>query len=417
MSTYLQRSIDPVLDELTREAAAILLVGPRASGKTTTAGRRVDTIIRLDDPSQRRAVTENPDATLAAIGGSVLIDEWQLVPDVLGAVKRAVDLGAPPGRFLITGSTRADLMADGWPATGRILRLELWPLTQRELTGRAGTTSFIDLIFNENWRSITLPDEVPDIGGYLDAALTGGFPTVVGHRNERFRREWLHGYVDQTVMRDVSLAGDQRDPRRLRRYLQAIAANTAGIVTHKTLYDSAELNQKTAQAYDSLLELLHVTEQIPAWSNNRLSRLTHLSKRHIVEPSLLGPLLNIDRRSLIRNGDLIGRVINTFVTAQIRAELAIAVDKSEMFHLRTSDGGHEIDLVLEGPAGRVFGIEIKAASAPDHDAIKHLVWMRDRLGDHFAGGVLFHTGPRIFHPSERIIALPICALWGRHLDR
>jgi uncharacterized protein len=59
------------------------------------------------------------------------------------------------------------------------------------------------------------------------------------------------------------------------------------------------------------------------------------------------------------------------------------------------------------------GIEVKAASAPDAESFKHLLWLRDRLGDQFAGGVLFHTGPRIFHPADRIVALPICALWGR----
>ncbi len=409
---YLERTVDAVLDELAHEAAAILLVGPRASGKTTTAARRVDTVIRLDDPAQRLAVAENPDATLAAIPGSILIDEWQLVPEVLGAVKRAVDLGAPSGRFIITGSTRADLMAEGWPATGRILRLELWPLSRREIEGHTRGASIIDQLIDDAWDDITLPDLVPDINGYLDAAMTGGFPSVVGPRSERFRREWLHGYVDQTVMRDALLAGPERDPRRLRRYLQAIAANTAGIVTHKTLFDSVDLNQRTAQAYDGLLELLHVTEQVPAWSNNRLNRLAHASKRYIVEPSLLGPLLNIDRRALIRNGDLIGRVIDTFVAAQLRAELGVAQNRTEMYHLRTGNGEHEIDLILEGPGGRIIGIEIKAASAPDAEAIKHLIWLRDRLGDQFAGGVLFHTGPRIFHPSERIIALPICALWG-----
>jgi uncharacterized protein len=346
VTAYLDRGLDTVLDELTREAAAILLVGPRASGKTTTAARRVDTVIRLDDPAQRLAVAENPDATLARIPGSILIDEWQLVPEVLGAVKRAVDLGAPPGRFMITGSTRADLSAEGWPATGRILRLELWPLSQREIAGRSSATSLIDLLFDDAWGDISMPDVVPDINGYLDAALAGGFPALIGNRSERFRRDWLHGYVDQTVMRDALFAGPERDPRRLRRYLQAIAANTAGIVTHKTLFDSVDLNQRTAQAYDGLLELLHITEQVPAWSNSRMSRLANASKRYVIEPSLLGPLLNIDRRSLIRNGDLIGRVVDTFVAAQLRVELGAAESHAELFHLRTGNGDHEVDLLL-----------------------------------------------------------------------
>ena len=151
---YVMRMADHLLDDLAKDAPAVLLVGPRASGKTTTAARRVDAVVRLDDPAQRRAVADNPDAVLASIAGSMLIDEWQLVPEVLGAVKRAVDAGAPPGRFLITGSTRADLQSEGWPNTGRVLRVALWPLTQREIVGRSASPSLLDLLFDADWDAI-----------------------------------------------------------------------------------------------------------------------------------------------------------------------------------------------------------------------------------------------------------------------
>jgi hypothetical protein len=83
-----------------------------------------------------------------------------------------------------------------------------------------------------------------------------------------------------------------------------------------------------------------------------------------------------------------------------------------MFHLRQSDGRHEADLVLEGPLGRIVAIEIKAHSAPTRNMARHLEWLRDELGDQFALGVLFHTGPRPIELSDRLWALPISALWG-----
>ena len=90
---------------------------------------------------------------------------------------------------------------------------------------------------------------------------------------------------------------------------------------HKTLCDAASINRLTATSYDGVLELLHITEQVPAWSTNQLTRVSQTSKRYIVEPALIGALLNIDRRAVLRSADLTGRLIDTFVMAQLRPEL------------------------------------------------------------------------------------------------
>lgn len=107
----------------------MLVLGPRASGKTTTARRLAGTIIELDDPAQAAAFRANASVALSAAferrgpgAGPVLLDEWQEVPELLAAVKRAVDRGARPGSFLLTGSVRARLTAQGWGASARTLK-------------------------------------------------------------------------------------------------------------------------------------------------------------------------------------------------------------------------------------------------------------------------------------------------------
>ena len=82
-----------------------------------------------------------------------------------------------------------------------------------------------------------------------------------------------------------------------------------------------------------------------------------------------------------------------------------------IYHLRRSDARHEVDIVLEGPAGTVVGIEIKAASTMDAADARHLAWMRDELGERFISGVVFHTGTLAFQLGERISALPISTIW------
>lgn len=356
----------------------------------------------------------DPDVALSGLEEPVLIDEWQVVPEVLGAVKRAVDDQPDPGRFILTGSVRAELSAPGWPATGRVVRVPLWGLCQRELVGAAAGASLVDLLFDGDGQAAGTPAEVPDLRAYVELALRGGFPEVALQHNESLRRRWLAGYIDQVVQRDAVLVGEARDPQRLRRYLRAVAANSAGVVEHKTLYDAAGINRLTAVAYDGLLESLFVTEQVPAWTTNRLARITRTAKRYLVEPALLGPLVGFNVRSALRDADQLGRLIDGFVVSQLRSELGVCQPGISVYHLRQAHGRREVDLLLEAADGRVVALEIKASSAPTADMARHLVWLRDELGKIFVAGVVLHTGPRPFRIDERIYALPICALWGDH---
>ena len=161
-----------------------------------------------------------------------------------------------------------------------------------------------------------------------------------------------------------------RDPARLRRYLQAVAANTAGVVVHKTIFDAAGIERGTGVRFDTLLEQVFVLDLVPAYSSNRLNRLVRLPKRYLIDPALMRPLLGVDERAVLRNGDLLGRVIDTFVMAQLRAELAMSDLDPRLHHLRDANGRHEVDLVIELADGRVIGIEIKADAAPGRDAAR-----------------------------------------------
>jgi predicted AAA+ superfamily ATPase len=188
--------------------------------------------------------------------------------------------------------------------------------------------------------------------------------------------------------------------------------NSAGVVEDKTLYEAVGIDRKTAVAYDQLLKNLLVLEALPGWESNRLSRLTRLAKRYLVDPAVITTALRLDSSAVLRDGNLLGRLIDTFVAAQIRPELAIATSRPRWYHLRDKNGRHEIDLVMEFGGGRVAGIEIKAAAAPSRSDAKHLEWLRDELGERFIAGVVLHTGPRAFDLADRIIAAPISTIWA-----
>jgi len=407
---YLARIVDEPLADLFADVPAVMLTGPRAAGKTTTARRHAVSVVRLDRDVEAAAFVSDPDTALRAHPEPILLDEWQAVSKVLGAVKRAVDDDPRPGRFLLTGSARGDVDAEIWPGTGRVVRLAVYGLTERELRGHTSGPTFVERLATGDVDAFALPAQVPDLVGYIDLALRGGFPQPVLGRS--VSRRWLRGYIEQLLTSDVAALDGARDPVRMRRYFRALALNTAGLADHKTLYDAAGIDRKTAAAYEHLLMSLFVLDAVPAWTTNRLARLVRAPKRYLVDSSLVGGVLNVDRLAVLRDGDLLGRMIDTFTVAQLRPEVEIALAPASLYHLRDEGGRHEVDLVAEVAASDVVAIEIKATSAPSRDDARHLMWLRDQLGERFLAGAVLHTGPRPFRLDDRVLALPICCIWG-----
>ena len=172
------------------------------------------------------------------------------------------------------------------------------------------------------------------------------------------------------------------------------------------------INRRTAQAYERLLTNLLAVESLPAWTSNRLKRLVLTPKRHLVDPALAGAVLRLDTYLVLRDGDLLGRLLETFVVSQVRAELAVTATRPRLYHVRQQQGRFEIDLLAELAGGRLVGIEVKADAAPGLDSARHLAGLRDRYGDAFAVGIVLHTGPRAYRLGDRLTAAPISTLWA-----
>ena len=250
----------------------------------------------------------------AGLQEPVLLDEWQVVPGVLGAVKRAVDSRPDPGRFIVTGSVRGDLESELWPGTGRLTRVAMFGMTIREQIGRPDARPFLDRIVAGDVLQSTAG--LPDLREYVEAIVRSGFPEPALRLTGEAQQRWLESYVDQLLTRDANEVATGRDPARLRRFFESYAVNTAGIVEEKSLYDAAGINRKTAIAYERLLANLLVVESVPAWTSNRLKRLVLSPKRYVVDPALVAAVLRLDVDGILRHGDLLGRMLDTFAMSR-----------------------------------------------------------------------------------------------------
>ena len=413
-SAYRRRLVDPLLDELLTQVSAVMVTGPRASGKTTTAARRAATVVQLGAEAQAAAFRADAGSALRGLAEPVLLDEWQEVPGVFGAARRAVDAEPRPSRFILTGSVRAEHENEVWPGTGRFLRLPMYPMTVRERVGDAGARSYIDKLAGGD--ALTVPADTPDLRGYVELSLESGFPNAALRLSGRARSMWLRSYLEDLLTHDVdeleNRATKRRDTERLRRYFEAYALNSAGVADHKTIFDAAGVARVTATAYEDLLTRLLVVDQLPAWTANRLKRLVRTPKRYVIDAALVSAALRLNAEAVLGDGDMLGRIIDTFVVAQLRPETIVAESEPRLYHLRTEAGRHEVDVIAELGGERIVGIEIKAAASPTAADARHLKWLRGELGDRLVAGIVLHTGPRLYELSDGIIAAPISTLWG-----
>jgi predicted AAA+ superfamily ATPase len=408
---YTKRLVEDLLALTLASFPAASLVGPRAAGKTTTARRFAKSTAQLDRPAQASIFAADPDAALASMSEPALIDEWQEVPETLGAVKRLVDDDPHAGRFILTGSVRSERDGSTWAGTGRILGIPVYPMTESEVAGRTHNATFVARARADDPTALR-PGGEASVIDYLQLALRGGFPQARLAPTARASALWAKGYLDQLLTLDAKAADGVAESGRLAAYFEAWCLNSAGVTDQSTLIEHARLNRKTADRYDALLTRLYVVDEVPAWWTNRVTRLTSRPKRFVVDTGLMAAALRLNSDGLKKDGNLIGRFLESFVAMQLRPQIVASHDYPRLFHLRDKGGRHEIDLIVEYGGGDVVGIEVKATASPGISDARHLLWLREELGDRFLAGIVLHTGPAAFRLADGVVAAPISTLWA-----
>lgn len=419
---YVPRVVDAELDELLEGLAAVAIEGPKGVGKTVTASQRARTIRELDDAGQFAVAVADPGRLLTG-ERPVLIDEWQRYPAAWDLVRRAVDRGAAPGSFLLTGSASPE--AGGTHSgAARIVSLRMRPLSLAERGLAAPTVSLGDLLTGA--RPAVAGSAAVGLGEYVQEIARSGLPGLRALSGRPLRTQ-LQGYVDRIIDRDFPELGlNLRDPAGLRRWMTAYAAAVSTTASYETIRDAAtgghgeKPAKTTVLPYRDVLERLWILEPLPAWSpqGRRISRLASAPKHQLADPAIAATLLGAGPEALLegrspgpaipRDGTLLGQLFESLVTLSVRVYAQAA--EAAVKHLRLARGEREVDLIVERADGRVLGVEVKLARHIGDDDVRHLRWLADRLGDELLDLVVVSTGAEAYRRPDGIAVVPAALL-------
>ena len=413
--TYHPRIVDRELAERLGATGAVVVEGPRACGKTTTAQQIAASEVRLDvDDVARRLASLEPARVLI---GNVprLIDEWQLEPAIWNHVRRAVDDRRLPGQFILTGSAVPADDATRHTGAGRLTRLRMRPLSLFELGHSSGEVSLAGLLDGE--RAAAGRSVIP-LGDLAELICVGGWPVNLGRTTQLAMRA-NRDHLDEIRRLDIANGdGKRRDPVRVGMLLRSLARKVATPAAISTLAsDTGEgvsaIKEHTAADYLRALERIMIVENQPPWPTHLRSRSVLRSKpiRHLADPSLAVAAVRATPARLLRDLDFLGFLFESMVVRDLRV-YAQAAD-AEVFHYREK-GGLEVDAIVQSNDGRWAAFEVKLGEGRVDEGARNLLRLaarvdQKRMGEPMALGVIVSSGYG-YTREDGVGVIPIGAL-------
>ena len=396
----LPRQLAAALEQRLAAMPAVVLTGARQTGKSTLVqalpqNRRYWT---LDDLDVREAARRDPEQLLGG-DAPVTLDEVQREPELLHAIKRAVDQRRTRGRFLVTGSANLLLMKGvSESLAGRAAYLTLWPMTRREQLGlgRCGAWDALLSAREAEWPAILEAQEVPE-EPWAELAARGGFPTpALELETTQDRALWFDGYARTYLERDLQDLASIASLPDFRRLMRATCLRLGQLVNQTEIGRDVALPQPTVHRWLNLLEASHLLVRLPAYAVNRTKRLIKAPKVYWADTGLA--------LHLAQQPAPTGAHLENLVLHDLLAWREARVDRPELAYWRTATG-EEVDLVIEA-GERLLPIEVKAGTRPRLSDATHLRSFRAEYGKRSRAGLLLHTGSVTEWLAPDVLAVP-----------
>lgn len=367
--TYIKRDIEDKILSLTQEYACILITGPRQVGKTTLLRNLMNAdreYVTLDDLEERALAKRDPALFFQLHSTPIMIDEVQYAPELFSYIKIAIDNGADPGSFWLTGSQAFKLMALAQESlAGRVALLHITGLSQHEIYGSGKNQPFTLDLTELKQRKIThAPADLTDL---YTRIWCGSMPAFVsGKYSDRdiFYSSYLQTYIERDVKEQVSLS----DPLQFGDFVRAAACRAGQMLNVHDIAQDVGVSDNTAKRWLHVLEKSDVIFFLHPYSNNLLKRTVKTPKLYFFDTGLVAYLTRYSKPDILANGAINGAILENYVVSELRKSYFNDAKECLMWYYRDKNC-NEIDLIIENN-GRLHPLEIKRSINPSAELIK-----------------------------------------------
>jgi predicted AAA+ superfamily ATPase len=369
--SYIKRSLEDIVVRLSGQYPALLLTGPRQTGKTTMLQKLMAQengsreYVTLDLLEERQLAKSDPAMFFQLHKPPLIIDEIQYAPELFTYIKIHIDKNQQAGDFWLTGSQVFKLMRGAQESlAGRVALLHMSTLSQQEISGLEAAPFRLDLEALSARQALAAPATTPQI---YERIWNGGMPAFVSGRYTD-RGVYYSAYLATYLNRDVRELSAIIDSLKFMNFITAAAARAGSLLNIKNIADDADIDQSTAKNWLNILETLGIIFYLHPYSNNVLKRTIKAPKLYFSDTGLLCYLSKWSSPQTAQNGAMNGALLENYAVAEILKSYRNSALEPYLYYYRDRDA-KEIDLLMESD-GKLFPLEIKKTANPDKRLIR-----------------------------------------------
>lgn len=395
------RKLENIIIEMLNVFRIVAINGPRQSGKTTLqkkiARSKEMKYYTFDEVDVFNTASSDPKGFITYISKDkdVAIDEVQMIPNVIPAIKMTVDEENRKGMFLLTGSS--DMFKNSKikeSLAGRMVSFNLFPLSYAEINNR--DINVIDKFFSDDFNRFDTDFENITKTEFVSAVVNGGYPEVRS-LPQKAKKAWFEFYIKARITKDIATIENIHLDKvsDLDKLLKLLAGQISSLVNYTNIANHINIADKTVAKYIQLLEALYIIKLVPAYSNNQLKRVVKSPKVHFIDTGLASYLLNIDvEGSMVRQSEFFGNLVESFVYSELIKHQSYANIDVNIYHYR-DQSQKEVDFVLEASNGDIVGLEVKSGSNIKSEYFKGLLALARTIHNKKFKGIVLYGGDKV----------------------
>lgn len=401
------RTLARTIHSVSADFPVLMLTGPRQVGKTTLLAMCAEdaprTYVTLDDLEARALAESDPALFLQTWPAPAIIDEVQYAPALFPAIKLHVDRHQGNGQFWLTGSQKFHLMRGiGESLAGRVAIVDLLGLSQAELDGRAAAVK--PVLPTAEWIAAARRPAPPrPLKKTFERIWLGAYPRL-NEQGPKARDVFHRSYIQTYIQRDVRDVLKVTDQTAFNRFLVAVAARTGQLLNYAGLARAADIDNKTAKAWLSVLETSGLVYLMPPYHANLTKRLVKAPKLYMLDTGLAAYLTRWPDAASLEAGAMSGALLETWAVTEILKSYWHNGLEAPLYHYRDADQ-QEVDLIID-TAEALYPVEIKKTASPAHNAKRRFALL-DKLNKPVGAGAVLCFVERDIPLSREVTAIPM----------